>query len=94
MNKTKNHHVILTKHGEDIYINETTIKSQYQDEMGRIENVVIITGNLEPNDHLKLTQSEIVELRDILEILIEKERNRIGGDKNWGLQSIRKCNSQ
>ena len=79
------HHVILTKYGEDIYIDEKTVKSQYPDEKGRIENVITIYGDFTRNDDsLILTQHNIVELRDILEILIEKERNRIGACKNWG----------
>ncbi len=73
----RTHHVILTKYGEDLYVDETTVKSSYPDEVGRIENVAIITGNLEPNDHLMLTQDNIVELRDILNILITKEDRRL-----------------
>jgi len=83
------HHVIIAKHGEDIYIDEMKIESGYREEKGRIENVITITGNLEPNDHLMLTQDEIVELRDILEIIIEKERNRIGNNQNWGRRTLK-----
>ena len=72
--------MILTKYGEDIYVDETTEKSSYPDEVGRIENVAVISGNCaDHGEHeLTLTQDGIVELRDILNMLIEKESKRIG----------------
>ena len=81
--KSDEHNVILTKYGADIYIDETTTKSNYPDEKGRIENVAEISGNVDYYP-LILTQNNIVELRDVLEVLIEKERNRIGVNPNWG----------
>ena len=93
-NSHEEHHVILNKYGEDMYIDETTIKSGYPDEKGRIENVIYIAGNLtgSKNKALILTQSSIVELRNILEIIIDKERYRIGSDESWGrITKIIKC---
>lgn len=79
-NHPSEHHVILCKYGEDIYVDETTIESSYPDEKGRIENVAVISGNCteRPIMELTLTQDGVVELRDILNILIEKESKRIG----------------
>ncbi len=76
----RTHHVILTKYGEDIYVDETTIKSSYPDEVGRIENIAVISGNCaDHGEHeLSLCQNHIVERRDILNVLIEKESKRIG----------------
>lgn len=79
-NYPNEHHVILCKYGEDVYVDETTIQSSYLDENGRIENVVYISGNCSghKDNSLILTQTNIVELRDICNILIEKESKRIG----------------
>lgn len=77
MDKEKTHHVILTKYGEDIYVDETTHRSSYFEEVGRIENVAIISGNCS-GERVTLTQDNIVELRDILNLLIMKESRRIG----------------
>ena len=86
-NGISEHHVIISKFGEDIYVDETTHRSSYPDEVGRIQNVAVIQGNI-THEELILTQDNIVELRDICEILIEKERNRIGADENWGRRTI------
>ena len=77
----REHHVILTKYGEDIYVDETTIKSNYPDEKGRIENVITISGNLKKRRpmELTLTQDEIFELKKLMDLLLYKESNRIGG---------------
>jgi len=72
----RTHHVILTKYGEDIYVDETKVKSNYPDEEGRIENVAVISGNI-THEPLTLNQHHIVELRDILNILIQKEDRRL-----------------
>ena len=78
----REHHVILTKYGEDIYVDETIIESNYPDEEGRIENVVTISGNLKtrrPTMKLTLTQDEIFELKKLVDLLLYKESQRIGG---------------
>jgi hypothetical protein len=77
-NNYDEHHVILSKYGEDIYIDETTIKSHYPTEEGRIENVVYISGNLtgHEDNSLILTQDAVVELRDVCNLIIEKETKR------------------
>lgn len=75
--KVKEHHVILTKYGEDIYVDETTIRSNYPDEVGRIENVAVISGSIKQKGVI-LTQDEIVDLKKILDELIYKESQRIG----------------
>jgi len=76
--REKTHHVILTKYGEDVYVDETTVKNHYSDEKGRIENVVVISGSITKGVAITLTQYNIVELRDILNLLIDKESKRIG----------------
>jgi len=75
--KVLEHHIILTKYGEDVYVDETTIRSEYPDEVGRIENIAVISGNL-TGERVTLTQDEIVELKEILDELIYKESQRIG----------------
>jgi len=69
------HYVILTKFGEDIYIDEATHNSSFLSEKERIENVAIISGNCS-GEKLTLTQDNIVELRNILNVLIDKELER------------------
>ena len=65
--KITNHHVILAKYGEDIYIDETTVKSGYPTEGNRIEDVVVISGSLTGTTTITLTKYNVDELIEILQ---------------------------
>ena len=74
--KTKDiirHHVIITKHGEDVYIDETERKDKYSMEIIKLEKVITITGNC-TGQGVTLTIEEAHELRRVLnDILIKEE---------------------
>ena len=70
-NKLLEHNVILSKYGDDIYVDVMEITSNYPHEKGKKEKVVRIVGNLDISfnvypQELFLTQDSLEEMLKIL----------------------------
>lgn len=81
------HNVVLSKYGQDLYVDQTTIKSNYPTEEGKNEECLRLIGNLEwlmdrenPDQHeIILTLDGAKELRDYLELWVNKQSGEQDG---------------
>ena len=78
----REHNVVLNKYGQDLYIDEEIITSNYPDEKGRKENCLKLLGSLEflmdkkhPDNHsVFLTVDGVRELSCYLKMWLEKQK--------------------
>jgi hypothetical protein len=77
----REHNVVLAKYGQDLYVQQITVKSNYPTEKGRKEKCLRLIGNLEelmsenPEQHeIILTVDGAEELKQFIELWLKQQK--------------------